>query len=311
MKPRAALLAVALLLLGGSQARAQPSRLALLFTAAPTLIGSFVAYDEGFFSRRGLDVSMLLAANPSTMPAALLSGSADVAAVQVASLLAANDGGLDLVVLGGTEIYPAPYRQGFLVPPGSAIKTPRDLAGHRLGVPGIGATMDLLSRELFSRIGVDDSSVIRVEVPMNQMADALRGGSVDAVAAVEPVYARIIASRAGVEAGTYESVIPAGTVFTVYASTRTWADAHHATLAAFRAALADAAAFIAVPGNDTAARASLAKWTRLPVNVVATMKLPRNLAATMPASALDFWIGLAARQGLTASPPDPSRLIYP
>ncbi len=304
-------LALICVLLLGHSAQAQTTKLTLLFTAAPTLIGSFVAYDQGYFAAHGLEMAMVLSPNPSTMPAALLGGSADIAALQMPSLLAANDNGLDLVVLAGTEIYPAPYKQGFLVSPGSKITSPSDLAGHRLGVPGIGATMDILARKLFSQIGVDDRSVIRVEIPLNQMGDALRSGTVDAVTAVEPVYTRIVASGAGVDAGSYEGIIPAGTVFTVYSSTRAWADGHRAALGAMRAAMAEAAAFIGKPETDAAVRESLARWTKLPVAVVATMKLPRNLATNMPVSGISFWTQVAAEQGLTSKAPDPGTLIYP
>ena len=64
------------------------------------------------------------------------------------------------------------------------------------------------------------------------------------------------------------------------------------------------------PENDAAVRESLARWTKLPVAVVEQMKLPRNLATQMPASAITFWTQVAAEQGLTTKAPDASALIF-
>jgi NitT/TauT family transport system substrate-binding protein len=216
----------------------------ILYIPAPSFLGSYVAKDQGIFDRHGLDVTLAASPSAATLPAALVGGSAQIGGTQAILVIQAVDGGLDLVTVAGTEPYPAPYKQGLLARPGSGIKSVKDLPGHTMGSPGIGATMDILARELMIRAGVDDSKVARVEVALPQMPDALRTGSVDAGVAVDPSYSRAVELGATPIAG-WDSLIPTGTFLSVYATTRDWATANKQTLAAFRASLEEAYALSA------------------------------------------------------------------
>ena len=281
----------------------------LLYTAAPSFLASYVAQDQGIFARHGLAVTLTTAINPSTIPAALVSGSTDIAGLQAIVLMQAADNGLDLVAVAGTEAYPAPYHQGLLARVGSGIKTPADLPGHRLGVPGIGATMDILARQLFTADNIDDRRITRVEVAFQQMADTLRGGSIDAVVAVDPTYSRIVDAGIGTPAGSWDSIIPKGTFLSLYAADREWATKHAETLAAFRASLDEAAAFIGNPDNAATTRASLSRYTRLPANVVNAMEFPHSLTTKVTPASLEFWGEVGQEQNLLTHKPDIESLI--
>src|SRR5436305_857460 len=103
------------------------SKLVFLYTAVPSYIGTFVAKDEGFFERHGLEVELTMAATGSIIPAALVSGSAQVGAPTPTVLLQANEGGLDLVYFAGCDVYPTQSRTGILARPGSNLQGPKDL----------------------------------------------------------------------------------------------------------------------------------------------------------------------------------------
>ena len=282
----------------------------LLYAPAPSFLGAYVAKDQGIFARHGLDVSLSAPMSSATMPPALVGGSAQIAGTQTILLIQAVDSGLDLVTIAGTEPYPAPYRQGVVARPGSGITSLKDLPGHTLGSPGIGATMDILARELLIRAGLDPNSVKQVEMPLPQMADALRTGSVDAVVSVDPSYTRCL-ELGGKPIAGWDSLIPPGTFLSLYATTRDWAKAHPEAVAEFRASLAEAYAFIGDAKNAADVRASFTRWTHLPASVVATIPLPHKLTVPVTPASLQFWAEVAQHQKLTQHQVDPATLIEP
>jgi NitT/TauT family transport system substrate-binding protein len=306
--PRLAPLFAILLSIVATQANAA-TPLSILYTAAPSFLASYVAQDQGIFTRHGLAVTLTTAINPSTSPAALVSGSTDIAGLQTIVLLQAADNGLDLVTVAGTEAYPAPYHQGLLARKGANIAGPADMIGKRLGVPGVGATMDILARKLFATANVPDDRVTRVEIALQSMTDALRGGSIDAVVAVDPTFSRIIDSGVGTPAGSWDSFIPKGTFLSLYAADRDWAASHADTLAAFRDALDEATRLIADPANAAATRDSMTRCTRLPPTVVNAMELPRSLTTKVTPESLEFWGKIGMEQKLLSKVPDLTKII--
>jgi NitT/TauT family transport system substrate-binding protein len=301
--------ATCLLLLATLPAQAS-TPLMLLYAAAPSFLGAYVAKDQGIFEKHGLNVTLSAPMSSATMPPALEGGSAQIAGTQTVLVVQAVDSGIDLVVIAGTEPYPAPYSQGMLARPGSGIKSVKDLPGHSVASPGIGATMDILARELMIRAGVDPNSVKQVEVALPQMADALRTGSVDVVVAVDPSYSRCL-QVGGQPIASWDSLIPPGTYLSVYAVTRDWAKQHPELVAAFRASMDNADAYIADPKNEDAVRASFTRWTHLPAAVVAATKLPHKLTVTVTPASLAFWADVAKDQKLTQNPVNPASLIAP
>ena len=70
--------------------------------------------------------------------------------------------------------------------PGSAIRTPADLAGKKIAVNTLRNIVELTARSALETAGVDPGSVTFVEVPFPEMAAALQSGRVDAAFTVEP-----------------------------------------------------------------------------------------------------------------------------
>lgn len=283
--------------------------ISLLYTAAPSFLAAYVAQDHGFFTQHGLDVTLTTAGNSATIPAALVGGSSQIAGIQAVLVVQAAAAGLDVAAIAGTEAYPAPYHQGILARVGSGITSLKQMAGKRMGVPGIGATMDILARQMFIDAGDTNMHIVRVEVPFARMVDALRAGDVDAVLAVDPTYTRITAAKVGVPVASWQGLIPKGTFLSLYASTKSWAAKNPATLADFRAAIDEATRFIDNPANETAVRASLAHWTHLPAPVVKMIELPRSLTTKVTAQSLQFWVQVAEQQHLITKKVSAEQLI--
>jgi NitT/TauT family transport system substrate-binding protein len=287
------------------------TKVTFLYTAVNSWVGIFVAKDQGFLEKHGLDVDLSLAQNGSVISAALVADSAQIGGPTPTVLLQANEQGLDLVAIAGTGAYPLKDQSGIIARRDSGIKTVKDLVGRKVGVPGLGGIIDVLSKKWVESNGADYHRVDWIELTFPQMGDALKTGLVDAVAAVDPFYSRIIDAKLGENIGSYAAVIPAGTVPVIYTSTRSWAMKNRAAIEALRVALKEAEAFIRDPANAALARASLAKYTKLPSQVAATLPLPDRLDVALKPGSLAFWVGVSREQGLIKGNPDPASLIMP
>lgn len=307
------IVALALVAVGGSGSLATATtKINLLYVPGGDFVPSFVAKDQGIFDRHGLDVSLSIAQNGSVISAALASGSAQIGTPTPPVLLQANEQGLDIVIVAGATVLPFPKgASGVLARSGSDIKGPRDLVGHKVGVPGFGGSLDVMTRNWVQASGVDYHKVNWVELQFPQMGDALKSGLVDAAAAVNPFYRRILDSKAGVDIGDPWTSAPRGSMIVLYAATRAWATANKDAIAGFRASLDEATAYIADPAHLASVRDSLARWTKLPPQAVASIAIPDDLQSQAKPEGLTFWITAAREQGLIKGNPDPASLIAP
>jgi NitT/TauT family transport system substrate-binding protein len=113
-------------------------------------------------------------------------------------------------------------------------------------------------RKWFLNNGVALNEVSIVEIPMPQLPDVLRQGSVDAVVIVEPLRSRALASGAGYELANYTAeVFPDGPGI-IIGALRSWAEANRLAVDAFRLAIDDAENFIRT--NQDEARQIEAKF---------------------------------------------------
>lgn len=247
-----------------------------------------IAKEEGFFAKHSLDVTIQLIPLNSLMPAALQSDSIQIASLTPPVLLQAVDGGLDLVaVAGGAVGGNNDTNFGVVARPESGIKDAPDFIGKKVGVPGIGATLQVLFRKWLTVKGVDYNKVTFIETPFPQMPDMLKGGSVDAVVSANPFMGRIIEAKIGNLVTNMAPDMPAGMASFFYCSTRDWATKHADAAKAFREAVAEGVAFAGA--HLDAARADFGKYVKLPPPVLATIVFTGlNAQPTVPSLAV--WV---------------------
>jgi NitT/TauT family transport system substrate-binding protein len=282
------------------------TKIALLFSPTTGLLPSYVAKDQGIFAKHGLDVELTLLVNQGSVVAALVSGSVQIGTPSALAVLQAADAGLDVVFLASSNVSPSPSRTGMFVRNDSGIAGPRDLIGKKVGVPSLNTLLHVMARQWLKSNGVDYTKVNFVEVGFQQMADVLKGGSVDAVDAIDPYYDRVAA--VGHSIGNPDEDAPPGTLTSVYAVMRAWAVAHPDVVAAFRQSLEEAQEFIAA--NEAEARASLGRYTKQPAAVIAKTPMP-NLAVTIRPPQIQFFIDIGREQGLLSHDLDAASLIVP
>ena len=296
--------AAAAFVFAGTLAAQAQEKVKMSYTAVSGFALGYVAEQQGFFQKHGVDVDFVQTAISGNIPGAIVSGSVDIGGPTMPSVLQANDAGLDLVVFAGGAVYPLPG-DVLVARPGSGIKTTKDLKGKTVGVPGLGALLHIMLRRDLKANGVDPDSVRYVEVGFPQAADALRSGQIDAYPAQAPFTARIEQSGAGVPVANWLKSTPDGTPTVVWATTRKWADAHKQAIEGMRAAMREAKEFVKTHKTET--DQAIAKYTGLPLQVVSSIAVP-PLDVDLNAKQLQFWIDICKEQKLIKNNLTPASL---
>jgi NitT/TauT family transport system substrate-binding protein len=223
--------------------------------------------------------------------------------------LQAVDGGLDHVVLSGGGLTSKSITGfGLVARAGSGIKNAQDVIGKKVGVPGLGAFLHVTFRGWLKNQGVDYRKVNFVEAAFPQHGDLLRGGTLDAVVSADPFMSRITDSGAGYVASYYSTFLPEGEPTILYTARRDWVQKNTAAAHAFQQAIQEAAAFMVKPANNDRVRSAMAKYIKLPPEVLAKVQISPP-APVINEKQLAYWVALMKDQEMLKGSPDPARLI--
>ena len=290
-------------------AHSQTTKVVFGFTAVTEFASVFVAREEGYFEKRGLDVELKFIPLNSTIPAAIESDSLQVGGPTPSVFLQSVDGGLDHVVLAGGGITSKSITGfGLVARAGSGIKTAQDCLGKKIGVPGLGAFLHVTFRAWLKLQGVDYKKVNFIEASFPQHGDLLRGGSLDAVVTADPFMSRITDTGAGYVASYYSTFLAEGNHTIVHAAKRSWVQKNPAAAKAFREAVAEGAAFMVKPANDAKVRGHIGKYIKLPPEVLAKVQISPP-GPTVSEKQLTYWVSLMKDQEMLKATPNVANLI--
>lgn len=266
----------------------------------------FVGVDQGFFKKRDLDIGLTPVANQGVLISALQSGSAEMGSSVLVSMLPAQEAGISLAAVATCVSFPIPKNAGVLARTGGAVKTAKDLSGHKVAVAGLKSYFHIMVLRWLGEQNVDPSNVTFVEVPFPQMPDLLKAGQIDVAVTVDPFYHRILEQKIGFQVGDFEATVPNGTIIDCYATMKDWAVKNIAAVHAFREGLTESIAYL--KANEASARESLGKWTKQPPAVVAETLIP-TFTVPVSASQIQWWIDLAKKQKLITTNINPRDML--
>jgi NitT/TauT family transport system substrate-binding protein len=297
---------LALALLAAGLPAAAQTKVKMTYTAVTGFTAGYVAEQQGFFQKRGIDVEFIQTNISGNIPAVIMSGSVELGGPTLSSVLQANDAGLDLVVFAGGAVYPL-SGDVLIAREGAGIEKTADLKGKTVGVPGIGALLHIMLRRDLKANGVDPDSVRYVELGFPQAGDALRSGQIDAYPSQAPFTARILQSGAGKAVANWLSATPDGTPTVVFATTRSWANAHRKEIEAMRDAMREALAFMKDHRDET--NQAIGKYTGLPAQVVGSLP-PPIINVDLSPKQIQFWIDISKEQQLIKGNPKPEDVWF-
>ena len=300
-------IAVCLLACIGVAKAAEP--MTVVVNASVQFAPLFYAKEKGLFAEHGLDVTVQMIGLNSNIPPLLVAGSAQLGGTTSSVLLQADDNGLDLLAVAGAGISDATTKDSaLLIAPNSSIKTPADLVGKAVGVPGIGAILDVLFRNWLIAQHIDTGKIHFVETDLAQQADLLHKGSVDAVIGNNPSMARIIASGNGRILAYFTEALPGAVPMVVYAASAQWIAGHAAAVAGFRAVNEEAVAHIKAHPED--GQAAMGRFLKMPADVVKDVTMP-PLQADVSMAQMQTTIDIMRQQDMLHSHLDAAKLVAP
>ncbi len=305
--PKSGFLAALTLLLAASASSPAASQPAASFTlgvgVGSDFITAFVAKDEGFFEKHGLDVTLSTVVNSALMPAALVGGTVQIAILTGPNIVLANEGGLDLVAVAGiARIQKTNPRSNLVTRAELKIGEPEDLKGKKIAIPGINSSLDLVFKKWLLDRGVPPNEVTEVEAPFAQMTDMLKGGQLDGALPVEPALSRIVDSGAAVKTFAVQSDVNPDFLASFWAATRDWATQNRATIVAYRAALADAWEFIKLHPDEVAAIEKKHLGYVDPHGP--------TIALDLEPADFQFWVELCRQVGVSRQPAEAAKFIF-
>lgn len=288
-----------------AQGGTAPIRIRVASVISSAWLPLWVAKDKGLFVEKGLDVEIMNVQNLSTTIGAL-GRQLDISGATAIDVVKAAAGGLDVVGVCGNTLETAANRQMRLIAGNqSGVISIGQLTGKTIGTPSINGVVHIATLLSLKRGGVDPKSVRFIEMMFTNMADQLKAQRVDAVEEVEPFVSAL--SKAGhVDLGDPMLQVGDPITLTCWMANGTWARANPDAIARYVAALEEARAYIST--YEVAVRDILAKWTRLPKDVIGSIVLP-TYSTGLTAGHISAWIDAMRETGQLSAELNASRLL--
>jgi NitT/TauT family transport system substrate-binding protein len=224
---------------------AEPTKIAIGFPPATDFLSAYVAKEKGMFAKNNIDATMVKIPVVNNIPSAVVSGSIQIGMTTIPTLLQADDGGLNLVLVAGAARHTKAHPFISLMARSDIKYTkPADLIGKTVGVPGINSVIDVMFRKWLLNNHVPLDKVKVVEGPLPQLPDMLKSKSVDYVAIVEPLRTRIVATKIGYNAAEYFAEVNPDVLVSGWLASDDWVKKHPEAVKGFREAIDEGLVFI-------------------------------------------------------------------
>ena len=278
------------------RAFAQTTKLTLGHTSANAFMPAFVAKEQGIFEKNGLDITLQRIPTGSTMPAALVGGSLNIAGLTAPVFLIAVENGLPLQIVAGSSLHTRENpTAGVLGRKDANIRKPEDFVGKRVGTPGLNGVQHVTFMRWLKEKGVDPKRVIYVEASFPQMGDMLRSGQIDATLPVEPFLSRIIETGAGEMVSRYIGEIIPSYLESFWVMMKPFIQQNPKVVEAFRASLRQSTEMIA---KDAAiGLRSQVQFLGLKPEIAMQQQMPTLTHEATPEQ-MQFWIDLTKEFGM-------------
>ena len=268
----------------------------------------YVGIQQGFFRQERLEVEPAVAQGGAALLPAVLSGQYDFGFSNVVSAMIAQAGGLDIRMVAQASQSNTDADHDFgavIVPKGSPIRRPEDLAGKSIAVNTLKNIGDLAIRAALDKRGVDTSDVKFVEIPFPDMNSALETGRVDAAWQEEPFLTQAADGGSRVVLNHYREVAQ-GLTIAGYIAGAKLVKSKPELVERFARAMNRSLDYTAA--HPDAARKAVTTFTKIPADVAQRMVLP-EWSSKINRESMERLADLGTKQGIFKSKPDVNALI--
>jgi len=260
---------------------------------------------EGFFRKRGLDLTVQPSQGGATVVPAVVSGDVDIGGSNLVSVLLAQEKDIPVkIVAPGTFVARKDF-SAIVVAKDSDIRAPADLEGKTLAVNTLKNVAEVTARASLDEQGVDTSKIELTEVDFPDMTAAVEQGRVDAAFAIEPFVTQATAAGNRVIDRPYVGT-RAGLQIGCYFASEQYLAENEDVVKRFREGVGDTAQAIAA--DPDAFRQFLPEASEIPPPAAQQAVLPEWKASSDPES-LELTAELMQRYGVTPDKPDTSEAL--
>jgi NitT/TauT family transport system substrate-binding protein len=269
------------------------------FTTLGDNAAIFVAIDQGFFAKHGIDARATVLRSGAIIVPGLIAGEIQIGTLTAPTFVQALDGGLEIQALTTLSVtQTGSQTSGLLVRDDSGITSAQDLAGLSMGGGSIGSMITVGTREWLRQNGVETNSIRMIESPMPQLGDVLRNGNIDFTVLPEPLLSRAI-SGGGLRVIAYPfGELPTDRPVMVAGVSRAWAEANPEVALGAQAALIEATAWAIAHPDET--MDIIATFLEMDPAMVRDSGFP-HLAAGIDVDAYSWWVEVMASQDMLRS----------
>ncbi|MFD8926468.1 ABC transporter substrate-binding protein [Streptomyces mirabilis] len=268
----------------------------------------YLGQQKGFYSKRGLKLSMTTAQGGAAIVPGVVSGQFQFGFSNMTSLMIAQSqnvpvkavvNGVASTGVGGKDF------GAITVKKGSPIKSAKELEGKKVAVNTLKNINETAVRESVRKAGGDPSKVKFVELAFDQMPAALDSGRIDAAMVVEPALATVKSQGATEIASSLVDVAKGLTVAMYFTSTQ-YEQKNPDVVRKFQEATAESLAY--ADAHPDEARQAVTTYTKIPATTLAQVTLPKWPAEPNRAS-IEALEKLGEQDGLFKSTPDLDKLL--
>jgi len=271
---------------------------------APAYLGK----QKGFFAKRGIDLTLVPEQGGPAIVKSVLGGSYQFGFSNVTSLMAADVNGTPLkAIANGSASNGRAGRDysAIVVPAGSPIQSPAQLAGKRVAVNALKSLGDTTIRQSIRKAGGDPTDVRFEAMPFPSIPGALQAHQMDAAWVVEPQLTEAITLGAQVLTSNLVDTAANMTVAMYFTTTAT-ISADPGLVDRFKAAVVESLAYAADHPEEI--RNVVGTYTKISDSVRTSMILP-NWPSDINRASLERLATLGRQDGIFTGPPALDKLL--
>jgi NitT/TauT family transport system substrate-binding protein len=269
---------------------------------------AYYAQDMGFFKEHGIGIEFTVNNAGAVALAAVAGNGVDIGVANPVSVAQAFAKGVPISAFAGGGLYTAASPATLLVvPKNSPLKTPKDLEGKTIGLPGLGDQLQSAMMIWLQKNGADPAKVKFVEVnPPTVMLAALAQGRIDAATPPEPIMTQSLQTDARIFGDPFSAVAPRFFIGLWIARTE-WLKANPDLARRFADAIYETGRW--ANGHRDESAAILAKYAKGDPAVFRTMRRATYTGSALDARLIQPILDAGTQTGMLSSPVKASDLV--
>ena len=291
---------------GGSSSSSTPITLAVSLSSSS--LQGYVAAQEGFFKKNGLNVTLSKIDNKTNLVDGL-GTSFDFGITYGPTVIAADAKGLGVVAVSGANEAggSATPDTALMLPPGSNITSVAQLAGKRIGAGTTNGVTNLMTLVWLKQENVQPTSVTAVAVSLGTMGDQLQAGRIATAEAVQPYIAQLQKEKFKSLGFVENHVLPNPTAVSVWAANGKWAAQHKGAVTKFQTAISEATTWIYA--HRAQSNQLLSQQINVPVATIESAPDP-DYRAKLTTTDLSTFVSMMKSVGWLKTNVSPSSMVY-